>query len=170
MESQRVNHLLGHLHWLTVLADQGRPYPDMAPADLAAALAKRLAMFVLRAKVKLSDASDQLKVIGLAGALAHELLSSAWGEAPREPWQKKSQDGAELICLYSALGQERALWLSEQTPPPDWPSLPLPDWQALEVLNQTRPRRILGTVLLHGLLATRTPRPLARPLRSCASD
>lgn len=103
---------------------------DVLPATL-----KRLSMFVLRAKVKLSDASDQFKVFGLAGAQAHELLSSAWGEAPRDPWQKKSLDGADLITLYPALGQERALWLSEQAPPLNGPLLHLSDWQALEVLS-----------------------------------
>ena len=92
-------------------------------------------MFVLRAKVKLSDASDQWKVFGLAGSQAQDLLSSAWGKVPREPWQKKCLDGVELISLYPALGQERALWLSEHAPPPDWASVPLPEWQALEVLS-----------------------------------
>jgi folate-binding protein YgfZ len=103
--------------------------------DVLAATLKRLSMFVLRAKVKLSDASDQFKVFGLAGALAQELLSSAWGKAPREPWQKKWLEGADLITLFPALGQERALWLSEQPAPSDWPLLPLSDWQALEVLS-----------------------------------
>ncbi len=51
--------------------------------DLAAAIAKRLAMFVLRAKVKIADAADAWAAVGLWGADAGARLA-ALGIAPAD--------------------------------------------------------------------------------------
>jgi folate-binding protein YgfZ len=69
---------------------------------------KRLSMFVLRAKCKLSDASAELPLFGLAGptALAWSSGLSAWG--------KREADGAQLIRLPDAAGVPRVLVASAQ--------------------------------------------------------
>jgi folate-binding protein YgfZ len=77
--------------------------------DLLAQTLKRLSMFVLRAKVKMSDVTDQWQLRGLLGDSARAVL----GEA--SPWQTVSADGAHAVALYPAvLGDTqvpRALWL-----------------------------------------------------------
>jgi folate-binding protein YgfZ len=77
--------------------------------DLLAQTLKRLSMFVLRAKVKLSDATGQWQLRGLLGDSARAVLD------PSEPWQTVSSDGAHAVALYPAvLGDTpvpRALWL-----------------------------------------------------------
>jgi len=79
-------------------------------ADVLAPTLKRLSMFVLRAKARLSDASAELAVVGLAGASA-----AAWlGEgAPATPWDKADRDGAMVIRLQPARldGAEVPVWL-----------------------------------------------------------
>jgi folate-binding protein YgfZ len=74
--------------------------------DLLASTLKRLAMFVLRAKVKLSDASAEFSLHGLAGPALDAL-----GVAPAPPWQRGTLGDADLVHLYPADGQPRALWL-----------------------------------------------------------
>ncbi|WP_396432560.1 YgfZ/GcvT domain-containing protein [Limnohabitans sp.] len=77
--------------------------------DLLAATLKRLSMFVLRAKVKMSDASAHWQLRGLLGDSARAVLAEA------SPWQTASADGAHAVALYPAvLGDTpvpRALWL-----------------------------------------------------------
>lgn len=51
----------------------------MLPRERLAATLKRLSMFVLRAEVTLTDASDQLAVAGIAGDCAADLLPAAPG-------------------------------------------------------------------------------------------
>lgn len=52
------------------------------PADLVASVAKRLSMFVLRAKVQITDASAQWRTIGLVGPGSAELIDRAFGVRP----------------------------------------------------------------------------------------
>ena len=83
--------------------------------DLLAATLKRLAMFVLRAKVRLSDASDAFAPHGLIGEPAIQAL----GAAASVPWSAATCDGATVVALYPAQGEARALWVgsTSQTPP-----------------------------------------------------
>lgn len=99
-------------------------------SDVAAATLKRLSMFVLRAKVRLSDVTAQCPVRGVVGqALQH------WEPAADLiPWQHRSTAGGDLVTLYPALGQPRALWVSDGETPP-LPALSLDDWQGLDVLS-----------------------------------
>lgn len=77
--------------------------------DLLAQTLKRLSMFVLRAKVKMSDVTDQWQLRGLLGDSARAVLGEVM------PWQTASADGAHAVALYPAvLGDTpvpRALWL-----------------------------------------------------------
>lgn len=54
----------------------------MLPAGLRESIQKRLSMFILRAKVKARDASDEWVRLGLAGPQAAELISHALGVTP----------------------------------------------------------------------------------------
>jgi folate-binding protein YgfZ len=98
--------------------------------DLLVSALKRLSMFVLRDKVRLTDISQQITVRGLVGP---SFVSWASLEADT-PWQHRVRDNADLITLYPALGQARALWLS-QGEPPALPALAPDDWLGLDVLS-----------------------------------
>ena len=78
--------------------------------DLLAQTLKRLTMFVLRAKVKMSDATGQWQMRGLLGDSAKDLVGDA------VPWQTVAQDGAHTVAFYPAvLGESeipRALWIA----------------------------------------------------------
>lgn len=67
------------------------------PHDLLAQTLKRLSMFVLRAKVKLSDASGQWQLCGLLGGSAKAVLADA------APWQTVAVDAAHAVALYPAV-------------------------------------------------------------------
>ena len=69
--------------------------------DLLPATLKRLSMFVMRAKAKLSDASDAFALYGLAGATASEESTA--------PWNLTHSGDGHRITLYPALGVPRQL-------------------------------------------------------------
>lgn len=88
--------------------------------DLLAATLKRLSMFVLRTKVKLTDASDEFALYGLAGDALTSIAGSAY-----PAWAKADFDDQILVHLYPALGQPRGLWIAPQ-------GSPAPQGQALD--------------------------------------
>jgi folate-binding protein YgfZ len=67
-------------------------------ADLAEALVKRLRMFVLRAKVTVTDDSAASRRFGVGGSEVATAVSTAWGEAPA-PGQGCDRDGVSLVRL-----------------------------------------------------------------------
>lgn len=94
--------------------------------DLLPATLKRLSMFVLRAKAKLSDASNEFTLLGLAG--------EAVPESSAKPWTKSELGPASLVTLYPADGTPRALWVAPvSTPAPSGPALSDALWQWGEV-------------------------------------
>ncbi len=89
-----------------------RPEPEsillVCSKDILAATLKRLSMYVLRAKVKLTDASDAFALYGLTGtALAANGIDSA---VP--PGHRASIGDASVVSLYPADGVPRALWIA----------------------------------------------------------
>jgi folate-binding protein YgfZ len=85
--------------------------------DLLAATLKRLSMFVLRTKARLSDATDELTVHGLIGPAA-DLAATGL-----------TTDTAFLAPLPPADGVARALWRAlADHPAPSVPALTLPLW------------------------------------------
>ena len=70
------------------------------PRELLAATLKRLQMFVLRAKVKLTDASDEIALIGGA---TREAIATA-------PWQRQDRDGGAWMRVPNAGELQRCLW------------------------------------------------------------
>jgi len=99
-------------------------------ADLLPATLKRLAMFVLRARCKLSDASAELPIWGVAGDAAREL-----GEVGQ------CRDGSRLR-LPDAQGVPRALFVGAT---PALPPLDVAAWSWLEVASGV-PRIVAATV------------------------
>jgi hypothetical protein len=100
-------------------------------ADLLAPTLKRLSMYVLRAKCKLSDGSSELALYGLAGAQA-----TAWlGEgAPARPWATAPAGPGRAVRLPDAAGQARYLLaLPADAPAPALPALAADDWRWLEI-------------------------------------
>ena len=102
--------------------------------DLLAQTLKRLSMFVLRAKVKLSDATAQWAVRGLLGEHARALV----GTAP--PWQTQVAGPVHTVSLYPAmLGAQavpRALWLAPSDQPlPSGPAVEVDVWRWCEVMS-----------------------------------
>lgn len=74
-------------------------------ADLAAAMHKKLSMYVLRSKVKLANASDDIALIGVCGAQGRALLAQA-GLNPAEAAMSLAGDEA---CRVITLDAQR--WL-----------------------------------------------------------
>jgi folate-binding protein YgfZ len=92
--------------------------------DLLAPTLKRLSMFVLRSKVKLSDASAEVVLCGLAGEAVQALAPGA-----HAPWSRNDLGAVTLVHLYPADGTPRALWVAPAgTPLPALPALSHEDW------------------------------------------
>jgi len=94
--------------------------------DILPAALKRLSMFVLRAKARLSDVSAEVQLFGLTG---DGLLP-----AGATPWAKEDRGAATLVHLYPADAQPRALWAAPLGEPvPAGPALSIDLWQWGEV-------------------------------------
>ncbi len=97
--------------------------------DLLSATVQRLSRFVLRAKAKLSDASADYQLFGLAGDALDSLASDK-----QAAWTKLDIDGACLVLLYPADGVRRALWVAPVAQvAPALASLSAEDWALSEV-------------------------------------
>ena len=112
-----------------------RPQPEtillVCSRDILAATLKRLSMYVLRAKAKLSDATEQFALYGLAGtALAANGLDAA-----ALPGQRTAiGNDISAVSLYPADGVPRAMWIAPAgSPVPAGPSLDAQPWQWSEV-------------------------------------
>ena len=104
------------------------------PQDLLAQTLKRLSMFVLRAKVKLSDASGQWQLCGLLGDSARAAVADA------APWQTAVWAGGHAVALYPAVSgearQHRAFWIgSAEQPRPEGPAMSPEVWTWSSVLS-----------------------------------
>jgi len=108
-------------------------------ADLLPATLKRLSMYVLRAKCKLSDASAQWPLYGLAGPSADALLQ---GALPVGDWARGHLGPAQLVRLPAADGVSRVLWAGPEAPP--LPPLQADAWRWLEVQSGV-PRIVAAT-------------------------
>ena len=101
--------------------------------DILAATLKRLSMFVMRAKAKLSDASDEFTLLGLTG----EALTSLGADVDRA-WSKTDLAPASLVVLPPAYSggsrTARGLWCAPAgTALPVFPAIELSQWHWLSV-------------------------------------
>lgn len=78
--------------------------------DVQAAVQKRLSMFVLRAKAKLTDDSEKLLVVGLAGDV-RGALAGVFDALPDGVHVKVDDPSGSLIRVPDAAGRMRFLWV-----------------------------------------------------------
>ena len=98
--------------------------------DLLAPTLKRLSMFVMRAKAKLSDATEEFALYGVAG----DTLSALTGSASHSAWTKTDLGEASTVFLPPVAGQPRALWVAPASEPaPAGPALDPALWAWSEV-------------------------------------
>jgi tRNA-modifying protein YgfZ len=113
----------------------------LCSADLAAALRKRLSMFVLRARCRIDDASGAWSVFGLAGASAAQ-----WMNEVVPPGSVRRQQCKQWLIGLPVI-EQRPRWLLVQPSDaqvPALPSLDLQAWRLLEVMSGV-PRITLAT-------------------------
>jgi folate-binding protein YgfZ len=92
--------------------------------DLVATTVKRLSMFVMRAKARVTDASDEYALFGLAGFAIKNVAGHAHGH-----WSKADFDAENIINLYPADGTPRQLLVAPADhPAPDGAALALDVW------------------------------------------
>jgi folate-binding protein YgfZ len=112
-------------------------------ADLLATTLKRLSMFVMRAKCKLSDASAEIALWGVAlpgllGDDPHPIPAAAYETAPIA--------GGTAVRLADAAGAARLLWAAPAEATPPWaPTASADVWNWLEVQSGV-PRIVASTV------------------------
>jgi folate-binding protein YgfZ len=121
-------------------------------ADLLAATLKRLSMFVLRAKCKITDASAEVPLWGLAGEAGLAALGAA---APAQVWGVAAtcgdggSGGGQAIRLPAALAGgtaiPRVLLAATALPQPAPPPLDAAAWRWLEARSGTA-RIVAATV------------------------
>ena len=99
-------------------------------ADLLQPTLKRLSMFVLRARCKLTDATSSYEVWGLAGEPAAGWLA---GAAPGEAWQRRRLGDGSVVRLPDGGQTSRFLLLQPAgATPPALPALDAQTWAWLE--------------------------------------
>jgi hypothetical protein len=81
-----------------IFLHQGDYFLQM-PRDTYQTVLQRLPMFVLISKVKVSDASDEIVSIGLAGDCAEGLLQRQFTKVPGKPGEVAQHGGITLIRL-----------------------------------------------------------------------
>ncbi len=97
-------------------------------ASVLPATLKRLSMFVLRARCKLTDASAELRLIGAVGRSATDRI----GDLP--VWAQRAVDGGTLIRLPDVESVPRCIVaLDAAWPLPAAPTLALDAWRLLDV-------------------------------------
>lgn len=94
------------------------------PQPIQAPVQKRLQMFVLRAKVKLTDATDEHAILGLAGNGVLDFLRSRFAQLPALPYGVTASEHGVAIRLPSAAGVPRFQWVtSPEKAVNAWPEL-----------------------------------------------
>ena len=77
----------------------GDDYLLQLPSTLTEVMRKKLSMYVLRTKVKISDASNEIISLGVSGANAQKILGSQFGELPQLPLDLVSHAQASVIKI-----------------------------------------------------------------------
>lgn len=89
-----LNTAKGRLLATMLIWREGDYYLLQLPRMLCEPVRKKLSMYVLRSKVKITDASDEIISLGLSGANVQEVLRTHFGEMPQ----------ASLGCIGTAQG------------------------------------------------------------------
>ncbi len=78
-------------------------YCGQLHGDIAAAVQKRLTMYVLRSKVKVADATTKYGRLGVAGKDSEAILGKLLGELPQQPMDTTQAGGAIVMRLHGAI-------------------------------------------------------------------
>jgi folate-binding protein YgfZ len=103
------------LMWRSTADDSAGTIWLQLPRSIQAPLQKRLTMFVLRAKAKLRDATEEdnvAAVLGIGGAAGEAALRAFVTELPGATYGKVEGDFGTVIRLQDAFGAPRYLWLT----------------------------------------------------------
>ena len=106
----------GRLLATFLLVRRAEGYLLMLPAEIAPPVAKRLGMFVLRAKVKIQDVTELFARLGIAGSGAGAIVARHWGAAP-PPMHAIERDGAICVALD---GERFAAFVPPSAAPAMW--------------------------------------------------
>jgi folate-binding protein YgfZ len=79
------NNAKGRLLATMLIWRAGDDYLLQLPRTLCEPVRKKLSMYVLRAKVRIRDASDEIVSLGLSGAGAQQIVRAQFGELPELP-------------------------------------------------------------------------------------
>lgn len=82
-----------------ILWQTGENYFMHLPRSQCSLLLKRLSLYVLRSKVKITDASDAHVCLGIAGPDAAALLQDCLGSVPQQIWDVAQHEAATIICI-----------------------------------------------------------------------
>lgn len=114
------NSAKGRMLATFLIWQSGADYFLQLPRSLCAAMQKKLSMYVLRAKVKISDASDELVCLGLSGNSANVLAKESFAAVPEHALGAAQSANASVIRL----GENRLQIISTpQHAPGLWKSL-----------------------------------------------
>ena len=119
---------------------EGEAYFLQLPRSLLPSVQKRLAMFVLRAKVKLADSTEARPVLGLAGGAAAAALKEIFPALPQQPHELVRDPAlGSLIALPGGRFQlvaeaQSAQWLWDRLAAVLRP-VGAPCWEWLEIRN-----------------------------------
>jgi folate-binding protein YgfZ len=104
-----------------------------APRSRIGPAIQRLRMFVLRAKVQLSDASDEWALWGVVGAAIPQAL-------PEQAWSVWREGDRSWLRLYPGAGQTRALLIQPaEANAPEGAAIAPAHWAWLEVMSAVAP-------------------------------
>lgn len=118
----------------------GVDYYLQLPVTLCAAIQKKLSMYVLRAKVKIEDASTQIVSLGMAGKHAAILLQQHFGDLPPSDFGAQQIDHGHVIRLDAQRFQINI----EATHAAEW-------WQKLAAQSATQGVQTVGSPCWDGL-------------------
>lgn len=94
------------------------------PRAIQPALQKRLQMFILRAKAKLADTTDNIAILGLGGQPAAEALHKWFAELPVATFGKMDNAYGTLVRDADAFGEPRYQWIAPtEVAQQAWPEL-----------------------------------------------
>ncbi|MTW13838.1 folate-binding protein [Pseudoduganella eburnea] len=82
------------------------------PRAIQPAVQKRLQMFILRAKTKPADVSEQFVTLGIGGGDAEAMLQNWFDALPAKPFSKLDHPLGTLLRVADAFGAARYLWLT----------------------------------------------------------
>jgi len=118
----------GRLLAIFLALQHGQGYYLQTTASLLETIRKRLSMFVLRSKVEITDVSDSLVRIGLAGTQAETLLAKHFPAIPDQIHAVCWHQAAGLVRLPDALIEQQRIPRFQLLLPFDQA---VPVWQAL---------------------------------------